>query len=68
MKKYTKFEIAEFVCGYTTDGQSWYSIEDIKGVLGNAMVMLEDGQDGIEATYERRKGREFPEKTLDKVD
>ena len=54
-----KDAIAEFILGYSFDGQSWYSIEDIKGILGNATAMLEDEQDGIEAVFERRKNREF---------
>lgn len=54
MKKYTRFEIAEYVCGYCLDGEHWHSIEDIKGILGNAIAMLEDGQNGIEATFDGR--------------
>lgn len=63
MKKYTRFEIAEFILGYSTEGQHWYSVEDIKGIIGNAKVMLEDGQNGIEATFDRRdRDRDrFPE-------
>jgi hypothetical protein len=62
MKKYTQFEIAEFVTGYCINGQHWYSVKDIKGILGNALAMLEDEQDGIEATYDTRVDRDkFPD-------
>jgi hypothetical protein len=55
MKKYTQFEIADYVCGYATDGEVWFSVEDIRGMLHNALAMLEDEQDGIESTFERRE-------------
>jgi len=54
-KKYTKFEVAEYILGWSNADQEWLDIEGIKAILHNSMRMLEDKQDGIEATYERRK-------------
>ena len=54
-KKYTKFEVAEYILGWSDADQEWLDIEDIKSILYNSMRMLEDKQDGIEASYERRK-------------
>lgn len=57
--KYTKFEIAEFVCGYTMANESWYSVDDIESILRNALSMLRDEQDGIEATFKQREKMRF---------
>lgn len=53
--KYTIFEIAEFVSGYSTDGQYWYDVDDIEGILKNALAMLRDEQDGIEVSFRNRR-------------
>jgi hypothetical protein len=54
--KFTKFEIAEYVCGWLMenlqeDGSPsyWHSLDDIEGALANARAMLRDEQDGIVA-------------------
>ena len=52
--KFTQYQIMEYVMGWATDGQHWFDIDDIKSILHNSLNMLEDGQDGIKATFERR--------------
>jgi hypothetical protein len=59
--KFTKFEIAEYVCGWLIENikedgsvSHWYNIEDIESALANAKCMLRDGQDGI---IESNKGK-----------
>jgi hypothetical protein len=54
-KKYTKFEVAEYILGWSDADQEWLDIEGIKSILHNSMRMLEDKHDGIEANFERRK-------------
>jgi hypothetical protein len=34
--------------------QCWHSTEDIKSALLNSLRMLEDGEDGIEASFDNR--------------
>lgn len=54
--KFTKFEIAEYLCGWLIenlqeDGSPsyWHSLDDIDCALSNAKSMLRDDQDGIAA-------------------
>lgn len=55
--KFTKFEIAEYVCGWLLDnpeGTCWFDLENIESALANARGQLMDEQDGIEAHFRLR--------------
>lgn len=53
-KKFTKYQVIDYIIGWSLHDQHLFSVEDIKSMLNNTLNMLEDGQDGIKATFERR--------------
>lgn len=55
--KYTEFEIAEYVTGWLSSHECWHDLTAIKAMLSNALHQLEDGEDGIAATFQRRSER-----------
>jgi len=60
-KKFTSMEIGDYVTGWlmvTDDGQS--EMENIKAAIHNALLMVEDDQDGLVAYLERRVLRTLP--------
>lgn len=52
--KFTTFEIAEYVTGWMNAADCWHDGTAIRAALMNALSMLEDDQDGIEATHKGR--------------
>lgn len=54
-KKFTQYQIMEYIMGWATDGQHWFDIDDIKSILHNSLAMLKDEQDGIKATFDERR-------------
>ena len=57
-ERYTTFEIAEYVTGWLTspinEHNFWFDIENIEGMLANAIGQLKDDQDGIKAMIDRK--------------
>ena len=53
MKEYTENQIRDYVCGWLMVGGN-QDIAAVKAALRNALAMLEDREDGIEAYVERR--------------
>ena len=58
--KYTKEEIEDYVTGFLIYGHDTHDTIAVKAMLLNALNMLEDDQDGIEAVTERIKS--YPKK------
>lgn len=51
--KFTKQEIADYVTGWLMAGEEAHDINAVASTLHNALAMVKDYQDGIEACKER---------------